>query len=234
MTARLLFLSLAILYFHAGRGQETLTGKIFSPNDSVIKGASVLNTRTRTVTQSNKEGQYTIPVAEGDRIIFSMAGYLPDTVTVLYSMLLTHHDITLKIHFISLKGVTVTGSYEADSLARRNFYKHIYDQRGITGGNRPTDGVGISISPLSHFSQKAKQQRQLKKRLIQQERDAYIDRTFPAEWVARLTRLEGDSLNLFLYRYRPSYTFCRRTNREEMLVYINDKLKEFRKPKAQP
>jgi len=29
--------------------------------------------------------------------------------------------------------------------------------------------------------------------------------------------------------YRPSYKFCRENNREKMLLYINEKLKEFKK-----
>jgi len=48
----------------------------------------------------------------------------------------------------------------------------------------------------------------------------------------KLTGLHDDSLRLFMYRYRPSYSFCRKTGREDMLIYINDKLKEFRKPAA--
>jgi len=46
--------------------------------------------------------------------------------------------------------------------------------------------------------------------------------------VALLTRLTGDSLQLFLRLYRPSYAFCRKANPEDMLLYINDKLRLLR------
>ncbi len=81
------------------------------------------------------------------------------------------------------------------------------------------------------FSGESKQKRQLKERLTKNERKDFIDYSFPAEWVEKLTGLHGDSLRLFMYHYRPSYSFCRKTSREDMVVYISDKLKEFRKPK---
>jgi hypothetical protein len=49
-------------------------------------------------------------------------------------------------------------------------------------------------------------------------------------WVERLTGMKGDSLKLFMYRFRPSYDFCRKTDRQGMTLYISEKLKEFRKP----
>ena len=155
---------------------------------------------------------------------------MPDTATVIYSMLLALHDVTLYKEIITLKNVTVTSSYQKDSLARRNYYSDIYArQPGITGLNTPQYGFGVSVSPLSYFSYRAKQKRQLKKRLLKQEEESYVDRSFPKEWVSNLTGLRGDSLSRFMMLYRPSYKFCRENNREKMLIYISDKLKEFKK-----
>lgn len=230
--ANLLYLLLFVSV--TGSSQQFLTGKVYEAStDSVLPGVSVFNVKTNEIIRSGQDGSYSIAASENDRVIFSMAGFTPDTITVVFHMLLVPQDVTLSIRAVLLTGVTVTGSYSADSLARRNAYRNIYDSlTGITGRNRPTDGFGISISPLSYFSKKAKRQRELKKRLIKDEQDSYIDHSFPVEWVQRLTGLQGDSLNLFMYRYRPSYEFCRKTDRTGMLVYINDKLKEFRKPPA--
>ncbi len=117
-----------------------------------------------------------------------------------------------------------------DSLARRNYYNDIFaKQPGITGRNTPSSGFGISVSPFSFFSREAKQKRLLKKRLLKQEEESYVDRSFPVEWVSRLTGLRGDSLTRFMSLYRPSYKFCRNNNRDKLLLYINDKVKEFKK-----
>jgi hypothetical protein len=195
-----------------------------------MRGVNVYNLNTKLSIRSGKDGSYTIPAAEGDKIIFSITGFKPDTATVIYSMLLALHDVMLYKEIITLKNVTVTSSYQMDSLARRNYYNQIFaKQPGITGRNTPSSGFGISISPFSFFSREAKQKRQLKKRLLKQEEESYVDRSFPVEWISRLTGLRGDSLSRFMTLYRPSYKFCRKNNRDGMLLYINDKLKEFKK-----
>jgi hypothetical protein len=230
MHYRIFMIFLVIVSTHQAFGQQ-VSGRVFAgETDSVIRYATITNLNSRAVTVSGTDGRYIIQAAEGDSLLFSAVGYIPDTVLVEFHMLHTQFDIALPQRIISLAVVRVTSDYSADSLARRQYYRHIYRQPGITGNNRPQYGFGISISPISHFSLESKQKRLLKKRLLIQERDAYIDLAFPVEWVQRLTGLQGDSLRLFMYKYRPSYDFCRGSDRTRMLVYINDKLLEFRKP----
>jgi hypothetical protein len=212
--------------------QLMVKGKIYEAGtDSVMVAVNVYNLNTKQSARSGIDGSYAIVAAEGEQLVFSITGFKPDTVTVAYHMLLIQYDVTLDKRVVTLKNVTVTSSYQADSLARRNYYSHIYEkQPGITGRNTPSYGFGLSLSPFSHFSREARQKRQLKKRLSRQEEESYIDRSFPVEWVAKLTGLRGDSLSRFMALYRPSYSFCRKSSREKMLLYINDKFKEFKKP----
>lgn len=211
-------------------GQNVLKGKIYeAQTDSTIAAVNVYNLNTKQIARSGMDGNYLIAATEDDRLVFSMTGFKPDTVTVTYSMLLTQYDVILSRRIVILKNVTVTSSYQADSLARRNYYDNIYEkQPGITGRNTPANGFGISLSPVSYFSHDARQKRQLKKRLIKQEQENYVDRCFPVDWVARLTGLRGDSLFRFMALYCPSYSFCRKNSREQMLFYISDKFKEFK------
>ncbi len=223
---------LVFFFSHCANAQETVTGKIFSSaTDSIISSASITNKNIRQTVTAIKDGSYSIRASEGDTLIFSAIGFVPDTVAVQFFMLISTYDVTLQMKIISLENVKVSSNYQQDSLMRRNYYKSIYKkQPGITGFNGPADGVGITLSPISYFSKKAKEKRVLKKRLIKQEKETYIDFRFPADWVKKLTGLSGDSLSLFLYRYRPSYDFCRKTDGQGMIIYINDQLKEFRKP----
>ena len=212
--------------------QSLLRGKIYrAATDVVADDVNVFNLDEKLSSRSDSSGSYSIKAKEGDKIVFSAVGFNSDTITVRYDMLLVSYDVSLAKKVISLKPVIVTNSYKADSVARRNYYQDIYaKQSGITGFNRPENGVGIVLSPLSYFSATSRQKRQLKKRLIEQEHDYFIDYSFPAEWVEQLTGLHGDSLRLFMYKYRPSYSFCKKTNRQGMLLYVNEKIKEFRKP----
>lgn len=223
----LLLLSLGIKI----HGQTIVKGKIYeAKTDSVIGAVNIYNLNTRLSARSNDDGSYTIAAAEGHQLVFSIAGYTPDTVTVDHFMLLALHDVTLYREVITLRNVTVTSNYSGDSLARRNYYDNLYSLPGLTGRNTPTHGFGVSISPFSFFSREAKQKRQLKRRLIKEEQDYYVDRSFPKSWVASVTGLRGDSLTRFMILYRPSYSFCRKSTREQMFYYINEKIKEFKNP----
>jgi len=212
--------------------QATVKGKIYeAETDSAISAANIYNLTTKLSVRSDANGNYSIAATEGEQLVFSMVGFKPDTVIVSYSMLLIQHDVTLYKQVVTLKPVTVTSNYQADSLARRNYYSHMYEKLpGVTGRNTPSHGFGVVLSPLSYFSREARQKRQLKKRLVKEEQEYYVDRSFPIQWVEKVTQLHGDSLYRFMYRYRPSYSFCRKTSREQMLLYINEKLKEFKRP----
>jgi hypothetical protein len=215
--------------------QTTIQGKIYDgKTDSLLPGVTIMNITGKSFLLSDKNGQYSISARENDLLVFSYSGYAPDTIPVENYMFYTRFDVTLKPKPLELKAVTVVSTnYHTDSLNRSVYYSYILNKRepGITGRNTP-GGFGISLSPLSHFSKESKQRRTLKKRLAQEEKDSYIDHLFNGELVKRLTRLEGDSLRLFMYNKRPSYEFCRKSSPEEMIVYISDSLKEFRKPAA--
>ena len=232
MISRPLFItSFLFSFYFDSSAQSLLKGKIYEAGtDSIMTAVNIYNLKTKQSARPDIGGNYQITGTEGEQVVFSITGFRPDTVTITYSLLLTQYDVTLYRQVLLLKPVNVVSSYQADSLVRRNYYGYIYEkQPGITGRNRPADGVGVVVSPLSYFSHEARQKRQLKKRLIEEEREYYIDRSFPVEWIEQLTSLHGDSLSLFMYRYRPSYSFCRKTSREKMVIYINDKLKEFKK-----
>ena len=211
--------------------QPGVKGKIYeAKTDSTIGAVNVYNLNTKLSARSDSNGSYSISAAEGERLVFSRVGYRPDTVTVVYYMLLTQLDVTLRKEVITLENVTVASSYRADSLARRDFYSNAYNLPGITGRNTPSHGFGISISPFTFFSRESRQQRQLKKRLIRDEQEYYVDRSFAKQGVASVTGLHGDSLTRFMILYRPSYSFCRKSSREQMLLYVSEKLKGFKKP----
>lgn len=208
-----------------------MSGKVYETGtDSLVAGVTISNKVKKTMARTLQDGSYTILAAEGDTIVFTHLDYVADTVIVASHMLLIPEDVTLKRKVVTLENVTVINSYQRDSLERRDAYQNIYnDKRNITGYNRPEKGFGITLSPVSHFSKEQKAQRGLKKRLQREEQESYIDFMFSEKYVANLTKLQGDSLSLFMYRYRPSYKFCRDADRTKMLEYVNDKLKEFRK-----
>lgn len=232
---KLLLLAAGMWYCVAGRGQSYLRGKIFDKGyDRVVIAATVSNLNNKTSSASDMGGNYKIAAKEGDNIIFSSTGYFSDTVKVEEYMLRGGLDVFLEQHFIELEevGVGELNKYQVDSLSRAEEFSQALNtptSRIVGGkGNSISDGVGVTFSPLSHFSKKEKNERKFKRMFYKQEKEYYIDFKFPYNYVSKITGLEGDSLRTFMYTYRPSYEFCRANDREAMLVYINDKYREYK------
>lgn len=215
------------------QAQTVLRGVVYKADDETkLTGVSIVNVTTKAAAVSRLDGSYTISAKEGDIVTFFSLGHQTDTVTVEFELLRSGYDAYLVDNMKTLSTVTVTSDYSRDSLERREEYANIYNrQTKVTGGNTPEAGVGIVLSPVSYFSKDGREARRLKKRLKKQEEDYYIDHVFSEGWVSSLTGLKGDSLKLFMYMYRPSYKFARESDRSTLLLYVNDKYKEFTDPK---
>ncbi len=224
---------LTVLFQNISFGQSQLHGKVFRAGgeDSIIAGANITNLTKNITATSAKDGTYRILADSRDQVSFSFIGLVSDTVIVEHQLLISGYDAVLGTRATTLERVVVSGNYQQDSANRREAYRDIYDSRtGITGGNTPT-GFGLVLSPSRIFSKDSRQKRTLKKRLKVQEEEAYIDYMFPAFWVSSVTGLKGDSLRLFMFKYRPTYQFCRQNDRTGLTLYVNEKYKEFRNPK---
>jgi CarboxypepD_reg-like domain len=215
-------------------GQKALFGKITKEgSEEVLRGVNIFNITELKHNVSDLGGNYRILAVPGDTLVFSSAGYLKDSLIVKDSMFSKNWPILLTPNVITLAEIKVDemGAYRADSAQRRQDYSFILDKKHpvkFLNEKRPGDNPGFSFSPIGYYSSSELQKRKLKKRLIQEEMDFYVDFKFAPYRVSELTGLVGDSLKLFLKRYRPTYQFCRKANSQDLKLYINDKLKLFK------
>jgi len=231
------YLSFLLLLSIPATAQQVLTGKIKRRSgDEMLPSVSVINRTQKKTNISDAGGNFKIIAKPGDTITFTSAGYKPDTVFVSAWMFEEKggYLVALEPNLVELPTVRVdeTSNYQKDSIKRKEEYAWVYPvhRRRLIGSETVQDGVGISISPIDYFGARETQRRRLRKRLKQEEIDYYIDFRFPSTYVSRVTGLHGDSLRLFLYRYRPSYSFCRKASNEDILLYINEKLKIYLAP----
>lgn len=202
-----------------------------SKSDVPLDGATIFNQTRQTYKKASFEGDFSILVWEGDSLIFSSVGYRSDTLAVSADMLQYGLTLGLPASSLTLDTVMVNlRSYAEDSLQRRFDNLYIYEKQtqDITGGNTPSHGFGLTLSPFSYFSKKAKQHRRIKKRLRYNEEQAYIDYYFTTSYVHRVTGFSGEQLRRFMLMYRPSYSFMRSATPEDLLRYINEAVKKFR------
>ena len=238
MRLRVLLSNLSILVLLAtpAVSQQVLTGKIRQKNtDAILALVTVVNRTQKKYNVSDAGGNYRIVASPGDTITFSSAGYHPDTNYVVASELQDKdgYVVYLEPNMVELPTVLVgqLSNYQLDSIQRKVDYAWLDERHKVrlAGDQTPTDGVGIGFSPVTYFSKEERNMRQLRQQVKSEEKDFYIDSRFPPSYVSMVTGLKGDSLQLFMITYRPTYNFCRSASNEDVLLYINEKLKLFHK-----
>ncbi|HEX9514230.1 MAG TPA: carboxypeptidase-like regulatory domain-containing protein [Puia sp.] len=227
--------SFLLLFSFSGKSQQFLTGKVFKKESTeILVSVSIYSISHRLHDLSEENGSYRIQVAPGERVIFSSVGYRADTITVTGDMLSGDYPVYLEPKAQTLQAVTVgsLSNYQLDSMARRNEYSWIYEHGNVGRLERDrkgADGVGVSIDLFKNASSIDKQRERLKKRLLKEEQEYYVDSRYNREYVSRLTHLQGDSLQKFVTSYRPTYDFCRKAATVDILVFISDSFKKFKK-----
>lgn len=232
MKTLLLSLIILVLLSTPAISQQVLTGQVKQKNtDAILASVTVVNHTQKRYNISDVGGNYRIVASPGDTLIFSSIGYHSDTTRVVVSELEHGYIVHLEPNMVELPSVLVgqSSNYQLDSVKRKEDYAwldHVHKVR-LAGDQTPTDGIGIGLSPITYFSKRQRNLRRLRKQVISEEKDFYIDSRFPPSYVSMLTGLRGDSLRLFLVAYRPTYTFCRGASNEDILLYISEKLKLF-------
>lgn len=183
-------------------------------------------------------GSYTIRVNPEDSIYF----YYNDKNSVKYPVKniydLKSFDIAIhakaRSRYKVLPDVTVfSDTYRRDSVENRERYAKIFGStRPALGTSMGDNGVpGLDIGSLVGIFQfrKNKQRQAFHDRLMEQERDGYVDYRFNAKLINRMTGLSGKNLDDYMVVYRPSYEFVAYSTLVEFYQYIIDSAAEFKK-----
>lgn len=224
-----------VVFSSRAMAQQFVAGRLNNKGTAeVLAGANIRNITRHKNNLSDLGGNFRIPAIEGDTLIISSAGYLTDTLLVDLSMLGVPFTIQMEPRLVVLQAVSVDelAGYRQDSIKRREDYAFLYNRKHpvkLWNEKRPADGPGLNFSPAGYFSKTEKRKRRLLTRLKQEDEDDYIDHKFSWSKVAMLTGLRGDALRIFMVRYRPSYKFCRTANSQDMLLFINDQFKRYKK-----
>ena len=223
---------LLLLSSLTGWAQQFLTGKVRKKESTeILVSVSIRNISQQKYDLSEENGSYRIQAAPGDRVVFSYVGYISDTVPVTSVLLSGDYPVYLEVRPQTLQTVRVgqLSNYQLDSMARRQEYSWIYDhgEQKLVEKERHGDGVGVNLAIFRNASTIDKQRERLKKRLMKEEEDDYVDFRYSRDYVSRLTHLSGDSLSKFMANYRPSYEYCRKAATVDILIFVNDSFKKF-------
>src|SRR5690606_5322838 len=153
-----------------------------------------------------------------------------------------------RIDSILLKPVQIhiRPNYTKDSLNRRKDFASVFAYKepslkdifigksSVVNRNyqafQPSTSSLVSVNLLSVISLIGKNKdpkSKLKKKLLKLENENYIDHIFSKEKVRSITSLQGDSLQIFIEKYRPSTGMVSQMTDYELLLYIKRSYKDF-------
>ena len=220
---------------HKSFGQFKVKGTVYdSSRVYPVELVSVLSTGGKG-TFTDSTGNYEIDVNEKDSIWFSYLG----KPTVKYAVLKMndplHFDISLRVNVTVLKGVTVKPrDYRLDSIQNRRDYAKIFDYekaklRPTIGGGAGGVGVGFDLDEIIRIFQfrRNKSMLRFQERLLEQEREKFIDHRFNKQLVRRLTNLADPLLDTFMIACRPAYQFAVVATDYEFQSYIKSCYEQF-------
>lgn len=202
-----------------------------------LEAVSVLSTSGKG-TVTNASGAYAIEVGEKDSLWFSYLGKPTVKFPVLKISDVSQFDLALKVPVNVLKEVRVMPrNYKQDSIQNRLDYAKAFDFYRPNVGSMTSigaQGAGIDINELIRLFQfrKNRSMERFQQRLLQQERDKYIDHRFNNTLIRRLTGLEGTALTQFAILYRPPYEFALYASDYDLQEYIKESAKKFKQVSA--
>lgn len=196
-----------------------------------IPSGTITNSTINKTVKSDDKGFFRLEASPNDFLYASAKSYHFDTLK--YSLMYTD-TITIFLSFAGnvLPAVTVKGQYsryQLDSIERK---KDFDESRGTVAKTLDTghpSGFGLTFNLDKVFKKKYRNQKSNERVFTTLEKNAYIDYRFSPNLVAYFSGLKGDKLRSFISYCSPSYEWLRQhpTN-EDVLYFINDKLKEYK------
>ena len=211
------------------KAQIIVSGTVFDSTKIIgLKNVRVSSSSGLT-TYTDSLGEYKIIVTEKDSISF----FYQNKPTVKFPVRsITNYNafnISLKAgtkdKYKSLKEVVVySKSYHQDSIENRLTYANVFNHSPGLKISSSDGSVGFDLDELINtFRFKHnKQMKAFQNRLLEQEREHYIDYKFNKKLVKRITGLDSSHLAEFMIKYRPPYEFAVLSSQLEFYQYILD------------
>jgi len=235
MKKSILFLLIAINTTAYSQNKNFIIGYIKdSVTNQTIPFASITNLSNSKTTIGDQKGLFRIDIRENQLLSIAYVGYNFDTIRISKD-LQAKDTITFFLSALArtLQDVTVRTTskydvYQLDSIQRRKNYFGSRSDAKIPVASLANSGAGIGIN-LDHYLSKSEKKRNNWIDMFDViEREEYINYHFTPDIVHKYTGLQNDSLTLFIKQYRPKYDWLRgHKSEEDMLYYINGKLKLF-------
>jgi hypothetical protein len=204
---------------------QTITGEVTDvAGNTPMQDVSVQNIYTGAYIASGTDGKFFIAAEKGQLLEFKKIGYktvhvrIPDGYVPSYFKIIMQKGVETPQY---AKGDKKKYDYIDDSLRFHDIYQHELDFPRLS-----------AVQKIEHpFSALAKQNREIwdfQDDYAEVQKQKYIDYTFNPDIVTKLTGLQGDSLTMYMKRFRPTYEQLRAMNQYNFYNFIKRTVARYR------
>ncbi|MBC7720634.1 MAG: hypothetical protein H7068_01345 [Pedobacter sp.] len=237
MKRLLLILTLLIILKTANAQQKgNIIGVVKdSVTNAIIEFAGITNINKKATVMSNTKGYFKIDIAKNNLLSIAAVAYNFDTIRItdealqLDTLVVFLHPLAKRLADVIVTSRSRFTQYQVDSIERRrDFFVNRSDVK-LPVVSLANSGVGMGIN-LDHFYNREKRKRSALDLFYDIENQSYTNYRFTPDIINKYTNLEGENLVNFMQQNRPAYSWLRgHPNEEDLLYYINDKLKSYNK-----
>lgn len=221
------------------KSQLTISGTVYDSTKTIPVKDVLIKSSNGTSTITDSAGHYAIVTTDKDSLTFIYLSKPTAKFAVRQIPDIGNFDIALHIRlsekFRTLKEVRVYGKiFKQDSVENREQYAKLfnYQKPGIKlSSDAYTGAAGIDLDELINVFRfkRNRQLRKMQERLMEEEKENYINYRFNKITVRRVTRLEGKDLETFMKEFRPSFDFTQQSSIVEFYQYILNASYQFKK-----
>jgi len=211
-------------------GQQKVAGLVLDKDtrQRVAKVLLVNNTSGANVF-NNAKGEFHLAMKKGDVLIAKREEYKSDTLVYGGEQVVM---VYLKKTSIYIEPVTVVAKKSPDQILAQRKIDYAKAYKLADPGDYFSvgpNGAGLSIGTIYNLlSKEGKNARKLTAYFQKEYEENMIDLKFSRMLVKNVTGLDGELLDNFMLRYRPSYTFVQMANSYQMTGYILSKYEQFK------
>lgn len=179
-----------------------------------IPGVSITDAMNTLNTSSNNEGNFTLYASKGQLIELKKPGYktlrvrIPDgTIPPFFKLGLEKQKDDAPQAYVPPK------DYHEDSIRYYNLYKHELEFPRMSG-------LDMIQHPFSAMSKHNRQIWAFQDNYSWFQQEKYINYTFNETLITNITGLTGDSLQVYMHTFRPTYNQLRNMSEYSFYTYI--------------
>lgn len=199
-----------------------------------IANGTITNATAKKSVKSDERGFFRLEAVPGDFLYASAKSYRFDT--LVYSFIFTD-TVTMYLSPAGniLPNVTVTtkyNKYQLDSIERKTSFEQAMGEPMKTFSSSHPSGFGLTFNLDKVFKKKYRDRKRDEVMFDKREKMQYIDYRYSPYIVTYYTGLKGNELRNFMKQNMPDYNWLRQhPSNEDILYYINDKLKAYKSTK---